>query len=70
MDCVFTIQNICNELASKIIQRLNIKYPTLRAELEFLIMNYFEQIKEDCRTRVADYLEAEVNYIHTNDGEA
>lgn len=70
MDCVFTIQNICNDLAGKIIDRLNIKYPTLRAELEFLIMNYFETIKEDCKKRVEDYLEAEVNYIHTNDSEA
>lgn len=70
VDTVFTIQTICNDLANKIIQRLNIKYPTLKAELEFLVMNYFEEVKEDCKHRVEDYLEAEINYIHTNDGEA
>jgi len=46
---------------------LNIKYPTLKAELEFLVMNYFESVKEDTKKRVEDYLDAEVNYIHTND---
>jgi hypothetical protein len=33
-------------------------------------MNYFETVKEDCRIRVEDYLEAEINYIHTNDDRA
>ena len=70
LDCVHTIQTICNDLANKIIGRLNVKYPTLKAELEFLIMNYFELTKDDCKKRVEDYLEAEVNYIHTNDAEA
>jgi hypothetical protein len=33
-------------------------------------MNYFEMVKEDCKNRVEDYLEAEINYIHTNDTDA
>lgn len=70
IDTVFSIQTICNDLANKIISQLKIKYPTLKAELEFLVMNYLEEVKEDCRKRVDDYLEAEINYIHTNDGEA
>lgn len=30
-------------------------------------MNYFETVKEDTKQRVEDYLDAEINYIHTND---
>ena len=70
LDCVHTIQTICAELATKIITRLNIRYPTLKAEIEFLIMKYFEETKDDCKKKVEDYLEAEINYIHTNDSEA